>query len=441
MATPVDINAQKNLVIIIRTSGLLSVLGSSWITAEILSDRRNKLRLAYHRFLLGMSLSDIVASFFWFLSSWCVPEGTWWGAAGNAATCQMQAFFTRFNITTALYNVALAVYYLLVLRFRWKESRIRKRVEPLLHFVAIATGLATAISGLIIGAFGSRGPYCHVPPGLLNTRVGQFFVSGSAWFIISIVVMTACMIVCFLHIRQTEAASIRHYRRSVQSAPLPRQGAGLGSSKSREFALQGTLYVAAFCIAYAFPIALNIRILAGKETAFIVYYIAHFFFPLQGFFNFFIYVRPRYRKFHRDFPEMPRYKVALLVLRRPFKNKRWRCSCCSPGTAVGDDSDDDGDAQLGAELALDSTMLSSQESTRSSIRRMLSWIPRVRERKSEASRVEQSRVEQRNSSTGNSIKVGSNHKVDSIGTPNREDVESGKEEVADAGKDNWREEE
>jgi len=385
MASALPLQTQRTFVIILRTTGLLSLLGSSWIVAEILSDRRNKLKLTYHRFLLGMSISDAAASLFWFLSSWCVPVGTWWKAAGNAATCRMQAFFTRFTITTALYNASLSLYYLLVLRLGWKEKRIRKRVEPAMHFVAISVGLGSSISGLAMDAFGPNGPYCHVVKGRLSPA-GEWFLKGLAWYIISMAVMTVCMISCYVHIRRTEAASDRHYRRSVQSLPPQSQltRSTTSRSRSREFARQGTLYVVAFYLTYLFPIAVNIQSAKHVTSSMTVIYLAHVFFPLQGFFNFYVYLRPRYRKYRKDFPEIPPWKVALRVLRRPFKNRQWRCAwcCCSAVASVGSECDDDGDARLAADLALDSTSRSSQQSStdsgtrgsfRGSIGRFFSW--------------------------------------------------------------------
>ena len=70
-----------------------------------------------------------------------------YGAVGTTQTCSAQAFFAQFSLSTVMYNASLAVYYVLVIVKKKKDSEIA-RIEPWLHANAIAWGLGTGIAGL-----------------------------------------------------------------------------------------------------------------------------------------------------------------------------------------------------------------------------------------------------------------------------------------------------
>lgn len=72
------------------------------------------------------------------------------------------------------------------------------------------------------------------------------------------------------------------------------------ASRSRQIAVQGMLYVCAFYITWLFPTIQRLLELAGHQNkTFVVQFLDSTLLPLQGFFNFIIYIRPRlgaYRK-------------------------------------------------------------------------------------------------------------------------------------------------
>ena len=82
----------------------------------------------YHRLMLGLSFSDLVMSSSYFFSSWAVPKGTdgVFSPLGNTATCNAQAFFMQYGVSTPIYNVALSFYFMFIVRLQWPE---RKCVE------------------------------------------------------------------------------------------------------------------------------------------------------------------------------------------------------------------------------------------------------------------------------------------------------------------------
>ena len=65
------------------------------------------------------------------------------------------------------------------------------------------------------------------------------------------------------------------------------------ASQSRQIAIQGMLYVVAFYITWLFPTVQRITELAVHKNFFVFQFFDTFLLPLQGLFNFIIYIRPR----------------------------------------------------------------------------------------------------------------------------------------------------
>lgn len=85
---------QKALAIAPKGTAILSIIGSSWIIAEVLIDRRKR-STSYHQIMMFMSIADVVASFTFFLTTWPIPKntpGAFW-AVGTTETCTAQGFF------------------------------------------------------------------------------------------------------------------------------------------------------------------------------------------------------------------------------------------------------------------------------------------------------------------------------------------------------------
>ena len=65
-----------------------------------------------HRIMLGMSISDMCASIWYFAGTWVIPRGTpsWFGdgtqpvfwAVGTDVTCSIGGFFNQFAVANPL---------------------------------------------------------------------------------------------------------------------------------------------------------------------------------------------------------------------------------------------------------------------------------------------------------------------------------------------------
>jgi hypothetical protein len=154
---------QRALAILPKITGSASVICSSLIAYSVIRDKRNRSKV-YHRLLLGMSIADLSSSFWLALSTWPIPKetGILW-ASGNTLSCNFQGFFTQFGVSSPIYNGSLSIFYLLVIRYGWKEDQL-KRIEPFLHGVPILWGLGTGIAGLCLTLFNSANLWCWVAP-------------------------------------------------------------------------------------------------------------------------------------------------------------------------------------------------------------------------------------------------------------------------------------
>jgi len=154
-----------------KVPALLSLWGSFYIIHDIIGTKRarqKRLKNAFHRIMLGLSIFDCIISFFaWFLTTWPQPKDTihsnfLWGNVGNDATCEAQGFMTQIGgHTTANFTAMLTIYYLLTVKYSWKEKDFRK-IEPFLYFVVIGSGIASATTLLVKGLFNPGLQFCYI---------------------------------------------------------------------------------------------------------------------------------------------------------------------------------------------------------------------------------------------------------------------------------------
>jgi len=145
-----------------KLTSLLSIMGSCYILYDI---SRLKQRNTYHRIIFGMNVMDLLALMAWFFTTLPMPEGTdiAAGAGGNQHTCSAQGFFSQLSIATVLYNAALAIYFMLVIKYGWTEQRIvQVKYEYFIHTVAVLVGMGTAAVALAFELYNPAGWQCWI---------------------------------------------------------------------------------------------------------------------------------------------------------------------------------------------------------------------------------------------------------------------------------------
>ena len=156
---------QVALAIVPKCSATLSIIGSTYILQYILR-RPAKRRTVFSRLMVGLSTSDVVASVCFFLSTWPVPAGTEgaYGAVGTTETCTAQGFFGQAAyLCTPLFNGVLAFYYLLVIRYQWREDQL-KRIEPYLLAGPPLIAVGVALAGLPLDLYNYANFICWLAP-------------------------------------------------------------------------------------------------------------------------------------------------------------------------------------------------------------------------------------------------------------------------------------
>jgi len=81
---------------------------------------------------------------------------------------------------------------------------------------------------------------------------------------------------------------------------------------------QAALYVAAFFFPFFFPILFQVNLAKTGTRSFLLFILLGIFTPLQGFFNFFVFLRPRLISFRKKNPEISFVQAFLITAK--FRN-------------------------------------------------------------------------------------------------------------------------
>ncbi|GFH52379.1 hypothetical protein CTEN210_08855 [Chaetoceros tenuissimus] len=308
-----------------------------------------KLTSPFHRLLLGLCIADILSSIGYMLSTIPVPSNyseDIWNASGNTATCTAQGFILFLGLyASQLYNCSLCMYYLIIIKYNKKDAYIQKFVEPWLHAVPILISLIGGITIAAKTAFNAGYTNCSIgddPPGcassdLLECKRGRdaktlFLVFATIPYITVPCVIALTMGIMYYTARQNEkkmkgygihtlrlntattvssnnndeaessnekfslSQNLRNFFRLSSSA----SSQSSSSSRSRKLnkqskaVLQKALaYSLAYLATFICPFIISIINLADEEASFGLSLTSRILFPLQGCFNFFVFIFPR----------------------------------------------------------------------------------------------------------------------------------------------------
>lgn len=306
------------LALLPKLMGWVSCAGSSVLAVSVLRNPKKRSR-SYHRLILGISLVDVLVSFFLALSTWPMPSdsGLLW-AVGNETTCSMQGFFVQMYVVSSFYSVSLAVYYTVVLRYNWNEERVR-RLEPYLHTLPMLWGVGTGIIGIPLKLYNNAGVWCWIAPfpagcvgeDCIRGRDANFYrwllFYGPLWVNISFVTISMCMV--WLSVRRGTNTSNTNKEGSDTAAFLDKgderaaERERLTRKVKKDVALQGFLYAGAFYLTWVWFTIVRFLPLIGEPVPYQLLATAVFFAPFQGFLNMLIYLFPKFMALKRTHPE------------------------------------------------------------------------------------------------------------------------------------------
>eukprot|EP00816_Leptocylindrus_hargravesii_P003429 CAMPEP_0196809544 /NCGR_PEP_ID=MMETSP1362-20130617/9465_1 /TAXON_ID=163516 /ORGANISM="Leptocylindrus danicus, Strain CCMP1856" /LENGTH=418 /DNA_ID=CAMNT_0042184267 /DNA_START=208 /DNA_END=1464 /DNA_ORIENTATION=- len=217
----------------------MSMAGSCYIIWKVVGDkekRETKWTRMYHRLLFSMSVCDVLSSFGLFLGSWPSPADNLnesiydidlIGNVGNTSTCNAQGFIVTLGASgTNCYNAILAVYFLLIVKYGWPETRLQK-IEKIFHLYGTVVPFSISLGFLLLGWYSTAVPTCFVmaypwgcflddtehecirQPQLWNGVMSYGTLTLIAVMAINLVVISSCMIRTMLHVRRIEKKALR----------------------------------------------------------------------------------------------------------------------------------------------------------------------------------------------------------------------------------------
>jgi hypothetical protein len=201
------------LAIVPKVTGGLSFFFSAATAVYIMLESHDVRKKFYHRLMLGMSLADLSSSIWFTMSTWPIPKDS--GALyaiGNEASCRVQGFGIQFAISSAIYNSSLGFFYLLAVKYGWKDSALRKW-QLAFHGIPLVWAISSAIAALQLDIFHSANLWCWIGPNPdgsgpdVNIYRMAFFY-GPLWT--SILVVTICLCLVFSYVRDITLKTEAH---------------------------------------------------------------------------------------------------------------------------------------------------------------------------------------------------------------------------------------
>ena len=295
----------KAAAIVQVVSATVSVLASVTLIVIICRSHK-KLSTTLHRLLLGLSISDAVASLAMSFASIPSPPGQiGWNRSGNMSLCRAQGFmiFTGLN-ASPLYNCSLCLYYLIEIKFTHLTEHMN-RIEVYLHLIPIS--LPLVLSSYILandefqpnssGCFpGALQPFeCRFNPAVeCEEPIKEHMIITLSWsfivFILVPLIISVSMIVIYREVAFQERSN-RNFRYSFSS-----RGSTVAHRNTTAARNRATAYSLAWLLAWSVPFIIVFkRVILRDEDGFpfalsLARTALH---PLQGLFNFMVYIHPK----------------------------------------------------------------------------------------------------------------------------------------------------
>ena len=312
-----------SVVAVTILSSLLSILGSSTILYLIVSKR--KYPALFHRIVLCLCLADILASSSILLQVFLVPTYTGLPLAiGNTESCEVVGFFFQFVLAAYFYSSVLSLYFLVTIRYNWKEEKATRILEPWIHVLAWGLPLIKSSIGVAIDAinpgfslnvcyFENYPPGCDENPNF-DCRANSKALTWVLWvFNVIFFLVVICGVVCTWLVYSTFRTQTRRsqqyvFRGSRVSLDMDK------TSNIKAVTTQAVCYTLAFLNSFL-VILFGTLVESTNSSLDDVYsmkstplmnlslFLLALFSPLQGFFMAIVYIRPTLVRWKRSDPE------------------------------------------------------------------------------------------------------------------------------------------
>ena len=310
--------------------GTVSILGASAILYNILSDPDRRFTTPYFRIMVSLSAADIPYAVAKMFSTFPAPKNSpgLYFASGNQATCNLQGFFLHLGMIQPLYVASLSIYYLMVIKYSKSDKYLSKNLEPWMHAISLGYPLIGAIVALSMEYFNYSPNQCWIQSYPLKCEgdtcirgkhaylLGWILAGGVICF--TVIVVSFCMIQVVLFVRRRLVVVQRKFTFANRTISNCRNLEKQYKAATR----QALLYVGTFLLVWFFGFLFRV----SKKTRRNVYLLlpAQVLNPLQGFFNFLIYIWPRYVKSKEEFKDKSFFWLMYDSIVTPIKTKAAR---------------------------------------------------------------------------------------------------------------------
>lgn len=348
-------------------SGSISVVGSVTLILVMVRSEK-KVSTTYRRLVFGMSIFDTLFSLACLSSTFASPRNSApiWIAFGNRSTCTLQGIMTYTgSVGTTMYNSMLSIYYMLTISYNVREETMIKRIEPFFHAIPIMYIISTNALLLSTSSFNAMGALCGIassPKGCssdpdiecergINANKYIFYFQGYPIMFMFVMIVSS-MVAVYCSVRRQEIKMERyrgnhstlpsrlqelrrksstpasnstnvdvemnspiHHRNEHYQSPVRRAPRTNPLSRNRRAAMvQCFFYVAAFLLTWVF--AIIVRFVPGNTAIGDTFWIlANLFSPLQGFFNFLVFIRPQVIEL-RNFDNISTWKAVVKIVKQ-----------------------------------------------------------------------------------------------------------------------------
>ena len=281
----------------------LSAAGSTAILS--IACRRKHRNETYGRLLIYLAVSDLGLTILGVLTAGLGSRPDY------EAYCNILGpLFGYFLTNTVLHNTSVAVYFLLVVRWGWKDRKLRNRFE-------IPATCFSIIWPLLLQAYTSLD--ASFAPGATSSICIASFEPSPLPTVLSMLTAIGAVTVSWVSTIVVASTVRERYRRTMQYA-FDSSFSAVAARKAKETRTQAIYYCIAFTNTVFFTLFLTIIVRVtslklGDPIMFLLQVVAFFFFPLQGFFNFFVYIRPRVARWKEIDNEITWWKALVLVVR------------------------------------------------------------------------------------------------------------------------------
>lgn len=274
-------------------SAFLSFVCSALIISHAFRSRARQKLTTYHRLVIGLSIFDIISSISIFSGSFFFQD-----MDEPTSQCNVNGFLQFLSLfAAALYNTALSIMFLLIVRFDISDQVLQKYYEPIFHFVAIVPFFIIAVFGLFAQVYNPVfGVACWLyayPYNCIGDEcerggewAGRYQVLLVATFWVVGAILTLANISIYCKVRNTVNRSQRHLTASVRGSSNTSLNRGATTpSKSQQVARRSLLFCGGYGMVYCFGFFADLTLSDENLTTWWHYtlvVLASIFYPLQG---------------------------------------------------------------------------------------------------------------------------------------------------------------